>query len=293
MLTVLLILGTIGLYSFSTLTMKAYQLSAGQEKLSVSFLNFVYSGAVFLAFIAAKGFRLHYTDITMLLAVAFGVGLMVYNSIKVKAASCGPMSILSMSYVIGGVTIPSLYGLIFLKEPIILHKIVGIFMVFLSFLPLLLKSRKQMVFQPKFFPLCFLLLALNGVLMTMYKIAQLHSDPQYSMDFVTLYFFFAFLAAACLLAKNLHLPNAETLQRVIKLRNVGWAIAAGLLNGLASVLNYMLSFRIPASVQFPLTQSSMLVVVTVMSLILYREKPDKATVLSLLISMVSIVLLSV
>lgn len=66
-----------------------------------------------------------------------------------------------------------------------------------------------------------------------------------------------------------------------------------IVNGIGSVLNYMLSFRIPASVQFPLTQSSMLVVVTVMSLILYQEKPDKATVLSLLISIASIVLISI
>jgi len=292
-ITVLLVLGTIGLYSFSTLTIKAYQMSAGQGHLSISFLNFIYAGSVFLSFIAAKGFQLHYTDITLMLAIVFGVGLIVYNSIKVKAASCGPMSILSMSYVIGGVTIPSLYGLIFLKEPIILHKILGILLIFLSFVPLLLKSRKQMVFKPKFLIFCFLLLVLNGTLMTMSKIAQLNSDSKYSMDYVTLYFFFAFLSAGFLLAKNLHLPDQQELQKTMTLRNFAYAIASGLLNGIGSVLNYMLSFRIPASVQFPLTQSSMLVVVTVMSLILYQEKPDKATVLSLLISIASIVLISI
>ena len=123
------------------------------------------------------------------------------------------------------------------------------------------------------------MLVLNGTLMTMSKIAQLNSDSKYSMDYVTLYFFFAFLSAGFLLAKNLHLPDQQELQKTMTLRNFAYAIASGLLNGIGSVLNYMLSFRIPASVQFPLTQSSMLVVVTVMSLILYQEKPDKATVL--------------
>ena len=293
MITVLLVLGTVGLFSCSTLTIKAYQMSAGQDRLSISFFNFLYAGAVFLSFIAVKGFQLHYTDITLLLAIVFGVGLMVYNSIKVKAASCGPMSILSMSYVIGGVTIPALYGLIFLKEPIILHKILGILLIFLSFVPLLLKSRQQMVFKPKFLIFCFLLLILNGTLMTTSKIAQLNSEPKYSMDYVTLYFFFTFLSAGFLLAKNLHLPNQQELQKTMTLRNVVYGLAAGLLNGIGSVFNYMLSFRIPASVQFPLTQSSMLVVVTVMSLILYQEKPDKETILSLLISIASIVLISI
>ena len=138
-----------------------------------------------------------------------------------------------------------------------------------------------------------MLLVLNGTLMTMSKIAQLNSDSKYSMDYVTLYFFFAFLSAGFLLAKNLHLPDQQELQKTMTLRNFAYAIASGLLNGIGSVLNYMLSFRIPASVQFPLTQSSMLVVVTVMSLILYQEKPDKATVLSLLISIASIVLISI
>lgn len=150
-----------------------------------------------------------------------------------------------------------------------------------------------MVFEFKFWIFCFLLLILNGTLMTVSKIAQLHSKPEYSIDYVTLYFFFSFLIACFLLAKNLRRPDQWELQKTINLRNILYAVAAGLLNGMGSVFNYMLSFRIPASVQFPLTQSSMLVVVTVMSLILYQEKPDKETILSLLISIASIVLISI
>lgn len=293
MVSVLLVLGTIVMYCASTLAMKSYQVSAGPGHFQIAFMNVVLSGSVFIAFISFKGFSLHHTPITLILAVVFGVGLWIYNILKVKAASCGPMAILSMSYVIGGVTVPALYGLIVLGEPVIPHKIVGILLIFLSFVPLLLKSRHQMVFTLKFWFLCVLLLVFNGVLMTVSKVAQLHSQPEYSMDYVALYYFFFFIMAIGNMVKDLHRPDAHDLRITMTLPHFLIAAAAGLFNAVGAVFNYLLSFRMPASVQFPLTQSSMLVVITVMSLILYREKPNKETILSLLITIASIILISV
>ena len=204
MISVLLVLGTITMYCASTLAMKSYQVSAGPGHFQIAFMNVVLSGAVFVGFIAFKGFTLHYNTVTLILAIVFGVGLWVYNTLKIKAASCGPMAILSMSYVIGGVTIPALYGILVLGEPVILHKIAGILLIFLSFVPLLLKSRHQMVFTVKFWVLCILLLVLNGVLMTVSKVAQLNSQPEYSMDYVALYYFFFFQLAIGTMVKDLH-----------------------------------------------------------------------------------------
>ncbi|MBQ8751615.1 MAG: hypothetical protein IJZ13_00750 [Clostridia bacterium] len=293
MISVLLVLGTITMYCASTLAMKSYQVSAGPGHFQIAFMNVVLSGAGFVGFIAFKGFTLHYNTVTLILAIVFGVGLWVYNTLKIKAASCGPMAILSMSYVIGGVTIPALYGILVLGELVILHKIAGILLIFLSFVPLLLKSRHQMVFTVKFWVLCILLLVLNGVLMTVSKVAQLNSQPEYSMDYVALYYFFFFLMAIGTMVKDLHRPDAYDLKVTLTLPHFLMAAAAGLFNAVGSVFNYLLSFRMPASVQFPLTQSSMLVVITVMSLILYREKPSRETILSLLITIASIVLISI
>lgn len=293
MLTVLLVIGTIAMYSACTLLTKAYQMSAGPGYFQVAFMNVVFSGSVFLTFIAAKGFVLHYNTATLLLAVAFGSGIWYYSSLKVKAAACGPMSVLTMSYVIGGVIVPTLYGILFLDEPIILHKMLGILLILLSFVPLLMASRHRMVFSVKFWLLCLLLLLFNGVLMTISKVAQTYSEPEYSMDYVALYFFFYFIIACASMVKNLHHPPARDMKRTLTLRNCLLAAACGLCNAAGSVLNFLLAGRMAASVQFPLTQSSLLVVVTVMSLLLYREKPDKATVASLAISIASIVLISI
>ncbi len=282
------------MYCASTLTIKAYQVSAGVGKFQVYFLNIVMSAAVFVVFLIIKGFSLYFTVLTLILSISFGVGLAAYNGAKVKAAGCGPMAIISMSYVIGGVTFPSLYGIIILKEPIIIHKLIGIFLIFLSFLPLILKSKDKMVFSFKFWIYCITLLVLNGVLMTVSKVAQLeYGDPQYSIDFIALYYFFFFVVSIIDITKNLHHIDPYDIQVTFTTRHLLLAGAAGLLNAGASVFNYLISFRLPASVQFPLIQSSMLVVVTITTLILYHEKLNKATVISLLITIASIILISI
>ena len=293
MLPVLLLLGHIGMYCASSLFMKSYQVSAGPGHFQIAFMNVVLSGSVFVGFIAFKGFSLHYTWLTLTLAIVFGVGLWIYNTLKVKASSCGPMAILTMCVVIGGVTIPTLYGLIVLGEPVIPHKIIGILLISLSFVPLLLKSRHQMVFSFKFWLLCILLLLLNGTLTTISKVAQLNSEPVYSMDYVARYSFFFFLLAIGAMIKDLHRPDAYDLKITLTLPHFLMAAASGLFNAVGAVFNYLLSFHMPASIQFPLTQSALLVGITVMSLILYREKPNKETILSLLLTIASIVLISV
>lgn len=293
MMTMLLVGLTIAAYCAATMMMKAYQVSVGPGHFQTAFMNISFSGAVFLAFIAARGFHLRHTALTLVLAVVFGTGMWIYSTIKIRAAGCGPMAIISMSYVIGGVTIPTLYGLIVLREPVIIHKLIGILLIFLSFLPLILKSRHQMVFSARFWIFCVLLLLLNGTLMTVSKVAQLRSDPSWSMDYVGLYYFFYFLVSVAAMGKELRHPDPHDLQSTVTLPHLLMAGAAGLCNAGGSVTNYMLSSYLPASVQFPLTQSSMLVVITVASLLLYREKPDRETILSLLITIVSIVLISV
>lgn len=293
MITVLLVILTIAGYCAATMMMKAYQVSVGPGHFQTAFMNVALSGAVFLVFVAARGFHLRHTPLTLILAIAFGAGMWVYSTVKIRAAGCGPMAVLTMSYVIGGVIVPTLYGLIVLHEPVIPHKLIGVLLIFLSFLPLLLKSRHQMVFSLRFWMLCILLLMMNGVLMTISKVAQLKSDPTWSMDYVGLYYFFYFLVAVAAMGKELRRPDPHDLQATVTLPHLLMAAAAGLFNAGGAVMNYMLSSHLPASVQFPLTQSSMLVVITVASLLLYREKPDRETVLSLLITIASIILISV
>jgi len=66
----------------------------------------------------------------------------------------------------------------------------------------------------------------------------------------------------------------------------------GLINAAGGMCNYQLGYYLEASVHFPLTQSSMLVAVTVLSMLMYREKPNKPTLMSLITALAAIVMIS-
>ena len=74
MITVLLVILTIAGYCGATMMMKAYQVSVGPGHFQTAFMNVALSGAVFLVFVAARGFHLRHTPLTLILAIAFGAG---------------------------------------------------------------------------------------------------------------------------------------------------------------------------------------------------------------------------
>ncbi len=292
MSTVFWAVGTIGLFCINTMFIKAYQISAGIGRFQIAFMNAVSGCIVFISLIALKGFRLQYSLVTLLLAVGYGGFLWIFSSIKVVAAGCGPMTVLTMCCVMGGVLIPTIYGIAVLHERVTACKIIGISLVLFSFLPLLLKSKHQLYFSFKYIIRCVLLLLLNGSLFVVSKEAQLHSEPEYAIDYVALYYFFYFIVAFAVITQQLRHISAADVSVTVNLKNLVLAACIGLFNAGGSICNYRLSYYIPASVQFPLTQASMLVGVTIMSLILYHEKPKTEVVISLAMTSVAIVFVS-
>ena len=292
MTPLLLLLGVITLYSIDTLFIKSYQVSAGTGRFQMAFMNLVSGCAVFVALFILKGFQLHHTLLTLFLSIGFGIFFWVFSSLKAAAAGLGPLAIISMACVMGGVLIPTLYGFLFLQEAVTVHKIISILLIFLSFVPLLIKQKKSLAFSTKFLLCCLLILMLNGALYSVSKVAQAHSQPEYAVDYVALYYFFYFLTAVAVIIQQSPHFDVHDIAVTCSLGNLSRAAAIGLCNAGASVLNYRLGYYLPASVQFPLTQSCMLIIITLTALLMYREKPRQETMMSMLIAIASIVFMS-
>lgn len=293
-----MLISAMALYIGSNLFVKAYQVHAGVNKLQMNMYNTISAITVFLLLFCLKGFSLSWNSTTVLLEALCGVILCVYYSAKVLSISEGPIALVTMSFVLGGVLMPAVYGFVLLGDPVTWVRILGLVMVCLSFVPTIIdqhniKSSAQKL-SPRFFVYCVLLFVLNGLICCLSKAAQLSSpDPSWSMDFVALYYlFYFFVSLVPLTAQSKHYTVPD-MQSTFSLRGFFFMAMSGACGALAAVLNFSLGFRMPASVQFPVIQSSIMVGVTLSSIILFREKPRISTIFSMAIAIIAIILLSI
>ena len=289
---ILLAAGTIALYSVSTLLIKAYQLKSGAGAIPLAFMNLISGNAVFLFFFLFCGFHFRFTPLSLSLSVLYGMMLWAYIALKVSAAKDGPLAIVSLAYVAGGVLVPALFGFVFLDEPVTFIKTISFVLIISSFVPLIIRQKSSMVFSFHFGFQCLMILLLNGVMICISKIVQLYSPEEYAIDYVALTFFFYYLAAIGIFGTKLPQISPNTFKSLFSGKSIIFASGIGLFNAAGSVFNYMLAGKMPASVQFPLVQSSLLVTVTVSSLFLFQEKPHYLTIISILTTILGIIILT-
>lgn len=292
-MSIVLVLLTVLCFTAATVLVKVYQMNAGASRFPAAYFNLVYGGASFLLLLCLKGFRLDYSLNMLLLAAGVGGGMLVYNALKIRAVSLGPVAIVSMSYVLGGIFVPSAFGILFLKEPLTLTKGVALLLFVLSFVPIILAQRTSMKLSVKLVVCCIGLFLLDGVILTMSKVVQFFlTSPLNAQDYIALYSFFCFMLSLINMAPSAKQVQPEELSGTFTLRNFFLICFSGLFNTGANVLNIIIQYDLPTSITFPIVQAGTLLLNTLAILLIYREKPNKPTVISLLLLCAGIVCIS-
>ncbi|MBS7263079.1 MAG: hypothetical protein KIG36_05680 [Eubacteriales bacterium] len=292
----LLIFATIALFIGSNLLIKNFQTRVAVGRLQRNLYNVIAPAAAFLLLLLLKGGVLSFNVPTLLLAVCAGFAMYAYYSAKVLAVSIGPLALVSMFYVLGGVLLPALYGYVVSGEPFKVTGALGLALVCASFVPLVVAQRRVSTekLSARFIVCGVILFVLNGAIGCMGKIAQSFSpDPSWSMDFIGLYYLTYFFISLIPMAKDMPRYSQEDVSRTLNVRNLLLLAGAGATNAVGAAFNFSLLFRLPVSLQYPVIQSSLMVGVTLLSFLLYREKPTRPTVVSLCLAVASIILLSV
>ncbi|MBQ3847266.1 MAG: DMT family transporter [Clostridia bacterium] len=289
---VLLLLIPVSLYGLAWVFMKKYQRTAGSGKFASAFYNMVGGGISFAVLFCISGFSLFWNWQTLICAIVFGCGLALYNGLKVKAASHGPLSLISMSTTLGAVILTMLYGFIFLHEPVTVLKIVAVVLVICSFIPIIKEQRGAKI-SAKFVLFCFLAFSGNGILTVVSKIAQQYTpDTGKTVDFIALYFFFCFISSAGFLMPSLARAGEIERRQVFSIPAILIAALAVGSNTLAALCSFYLSFRFDSSVQFPILNIGIMIFTTVSAFIIYREKPDRVTLVGLALATAAVVCIS-
>lgn len=282
MLQYVLLLATVLCISASQLVQKQYNVKTKEPHmlLFVSLTSF----AAILVFLLASGGRLVFSTEIIGYSAAFAAGYIASCVGLLYALRYGPMSItlLVSAY---SLMIPTLYGIIFLNEPMGAASVTGMVLLLVS-LFLLNMKKEQTRFSVKW--LVFLVVSFvgNGLCSTMQKVQQIHCDGAYKNEFMILAL--AISGVALLIFALTQSGVRQAFPQCLK-----FSVLNGMFNGGNNLFVMILTGLVPNAVLYPTVSAGGIVLSCVAALLIYKEKLSGKQIVGYIIGVVSVVLLNI
>ncbi len=228
---------------------------------------------------------------TVTIGVAFGAVFVTTILLYMKAMSCGPMSYTSLLFSFA-LLVPIIVGRLLWEEQIGLLQAAALVILFFSFYlgsgPNASGTRR---FSVKWLLLVLGAFVGNGVLMTLLKWHQRLLPGREVGMFLVIAFFTATLVSLGLLVVQARVFREKpSFPRTFPY----WLVlaGAGATTAFGNAATLLLAGRLPAVVQFPLVNGSVVVLTTLLSVLLFREAMTKRSWAGFALGVVSLVLIS-
>ena len=220
-------------------------------------------------------------------SILFGISYGTAGFSFLKALKYGPLSLSSLivSY---SMIIPTVYGLIFLKEPASLGFYPGFILLLISFYLTNKKSKDEKKISLKWIFYIMLSALGNGFCSVSQKMQQVAFNGAYKNEFMIL----ALIIAAVPLFMVALIYEKNDIKPCTK-KAITYAGAAGFMNGVVNLFVMILSGLMATSVMFPLISAGGLILTYILSKVLYKEKLTKRQFTAFLLGICSIILLNI
>ncbi len=268
--------------SFQNIIKKPYTLKTGGRG-SYTFGVLLSVSALLFFIITSKG--LDFNTGLILYSALFAVSYIMGTVFALEAISCGSLSLtaLLISY---SLLLPTVYGLVFLKDPIGAQFVPSFILLVIS---LFLTNAKSEKVKINFKWIVFATLASvgNGMCSVSQKMQQVRFEGAYKNEFMILALS---IVAAFLLVYSL-IKERRQMTSFIK---AGWkeAILCGIANGVVNLLVMVLSDTMPASLLFPLKSGGGILITHLVARFYYKEKLSKMQNVGFIIGLASVILLN-
>ena len=219
----LLLLAAI-LLAFDFALSKLYQRYAGTS-LFAGFLFNLFSGLfTALIFWGISGFQFHVSIFSCTMALALSALGMTYTLFGFRILKAGSMALYSLFLMTGGMTVPYLWGLIFLNEPFSWLRTAGLALLFLAVALSNLPKKGDRI-NGKLLLMCSAIFLLNGFVSVISKEHQIQTEllAVSASEFVMLSGIFKALLAGGALAfiaprqKSSPLPRKNVFKKILPL----------------------------------------------------------------------------
>ena len=275
---------------------KLYQRHAGTSLKAGFRFNALLGLFTAVIFWAMGGFSLEITLYSTLMAIALSVLGMTYTLLGFRILKSGSMALYTLFLMVGGMTIPYVWGLLFLGEKDTMTP--GSFWMRTAGLVVLIAAVAVSNIKPKGTKtnagqilMCLGVFVLNGFVSVISKVHQVVTTPETvdATQFVMLSGVFKFLIAgvAYLIAataeKHKNPPDVIRPKQRIILPLIALSAAVG---GISYVLQLLGAANLPATVLYPFITGGSMVCSTLVGIFAFREKPSIGVIVGIALSFV-------
>ncbi len=262
------------------------------------------------------GFRV--TWFSLLMSGVMAALSCAYTVIGFKIMSIGDMSVFMMFLMLGGMLLPYLFGVFLLDEVVSVWRVIGVILLAVSMAFPVLARRKGGKTGVLFVVLCLTVFVLNGLASV---VTKTHQVNLFDMDIVNPpsyaclgNFMNGTISLVCLLVlrlKNIgHTGTADndaeppcadgspvSAEKAAAAREPAKALihaapaaifvlmlANAMCNSVSYTLQLVSAVKLPASVMYPMLTGGTVVLSAVAGFVLFREKPDRISLMGLLLS---------
>ncbi len=251
---------------------------------TVLFMTLTWVEIFVVLFILLKG-KLDFTYFSVICAVIHSCCLTVYTILNLKILKTVGLAKYSLYTMLGGMLIPTFYGIIFAKEPLTMGKVICCLLVSLSLL-YDSGSEKTRKSELKFLLSVFFVNGLFGVISAIHQnstISHVGSLEYMSLQAIII----SVIGAVWLAVKKLRTRKIDAIKsKKAYLDMLGY----GVLYGSAELILLLAIKHIPSSVQYPIITGGTMIFSTIISAAI-GESRSKKSIISLAMALVALIFL--
>ena len=273
-------------------------LGTGQySKKETAILNFK---ALFVAFVCSllfvvdefyKLFKI--STFSIILSIFFGISVAITQIMQSKAMGNGPASLVSLVYSCGFL-VPIFYGLIFWNEDVSIYQWLGILLLVVALCLIVCKGEKsgKMIAWLPFAALAMLGSGANAIFQKTHQYSSFADELQLFLVY-SLFFSALFTGIVALVIRKSEEGESDLSkkQRIIKKLIV--PLCLGVCVGLLNFLNLNLSGKLPSVILFPVYNVGSMLLSSLISALIYKDKPTKRQGIGFAIGIVAILIIGI
>ena len=269
-------------FSLQFVFMRFYEKSVDQNMTNMLIMLVVVNIFGALLYLALGGFNINYSAFSIFWASVYAIIMIPYFLLGIKVLSLGSLAIYSIYMMLGGMFVPFLYGIIFLQEEVTIGKILGcmgfIICVILQYVCNTDKEKDKEKKSKKdtliFLALCLLIFFINGFTGVIAKVHQIDYRAIDEISFTVISCAITAIISFIMLVISILINRKKVLK--IKLSLKVKPLLIMLLLGVAmhtgNFFHLKAAINVPASVQFPLVSSGVIVLSAICSFFVFKEE---------------------
>lgn len=267
---------------------KIYQKLKGTSPAAGFGFNSILGLFTAITFFAINGFKADFSIYSFVMAALVNGLVIFYNIIGFKLLKSGTMAMYTLFLMSGGMTIPYIFGLLFLDEPFSLLRTFALILILAG---IVMSNTGKANANYKQIAMCVAVFVLNGLVSVFSKLHQieLNFHTVSTTEFVLAggIFKFIFAGVVYLFCRNATNKETNTKSGLITLLVI---IASAVVGGVSYLMQLWGAMSLPASVLYPFITGGSIVASTLCGVIFFKDKLSKNLVISIALCFIGTIL---